>query len=463
MSAEDRAEEVVAVRPEDFLAFLQVAEGLERADEFTDLWFGNYEEWFGSESEAHWALVEMMTGLCKARPDLRERLDRVAWDYPPGRFMNDSNLQPVEIHEKDVEMEAAAVAASKPPRKVGAASQSSKPERRVKSAAELMAMQFPETAWAVRGLIPEGLSVLAGKPKLGKSWLALQLAVAVASGTPALGNLAVGQGSVLYMALEDTDKRLQDRMRKVLGGAPVPSGFDYDTEWSRMNLGGRGRLKKWLEAQEDPRLVVVDTFACVRSGSTNASNPYDDDYRTTQEFKQLADAFGVAIVLVHHVRKMGADDPFDTVAGTVGLTGAADAILLLQRERNRNYGKLAVTGRDVEELALDLQWSPQGSLWSVHRGPVEPQVSEERQSILGLLARASGPLGPKSVAASLEREYNSVKQLMWQMAQDGQLARVGRKYAPPNNLDNLTNLSEHSTSDSDDFALYDDASDEEGE
>lgn len=441
MSVAEYEETVTQVGSDDFVAFLKVAEDAGQADEFSDLWFGSYGDKYQWESEAHWALVEMLTAYSKDRPDLRKRLDRIGWDYPPGDFTSKSDPAPSH-HQVEVEPVAAkesAIASSEPRRTSGVSPARSQRVCRPRSAAELLAMHFPDPAWAVHGLLPEGLSILAGKPKLGKSWLALQLAVAVASGTPILGDRRVEQGAVLYLALEDTDRRLQSRMEKVLGGSAAPPGFFYENWWERMNLGGASELKRWLASQEKPRLVIVDTLACARSVSAPTGSQYEDDYRATQEFKQIADEFGIAVLLVHHVRKMGAEDPFDTVAGTVGLTGAADAILLLQRERNRNYGKLAVTGRDVEELALDLQWNPEAGLWTVTDGPVEPQISDERRGILEILAGATAPMGPKEVASALDRDYERVRQRMWQMAKDGQLVHISRKYALPDNADNVTN------------------------
>src|SRR5215216_6264751 len=123
------------------------------------------------------------------------------------------------------------------------------------TAAELLGLELPPIRWSVPGLVPEGVTLLAGKPKLGKSWMALGIGIAVSTGGVALGTRSVEQGDVLYMALEDNYRRLHKRLKKLFTGE-VPERLHIATEWPRMDEGGSAALKRWLEAHPGARLIV---------------------------------------------------------------------------------------------------------------------------------------------------------------------------------------------------------------
>jgi hypothetical protein len=120
------------------------------------------------------------------------------------------------------------------------------------NAVELMAVSFPEPTWAVPGIIAEGVTLLAGPPKVGKSWMSLGLGLSIAAGLPALGSIAVEAGPVLYLALEDTPRRLQSRMRTVLAGRPAPSTLTLDTYCPPLPNGGDQYIAGWLDETPAP-------------------------------------------------------------------------------------------------------------------------------------------------------------------------------------------------------------------
>jgi|GEM_PF-4354222 len=231
------------------------------------------------------------------------------------------------------------------------------------NAADLASMTFPEPKWSVPGILPEGYVLLAGKPKVGKSWLVLALAVAVASGGRALGSVQVEAGDVLYLALEDHPRRLQERLCKI--GDAWPERLHLVTVWSRLGAGGIEALEAWLTAHSQARLVIIDTLARVRLPHSRNGDAYAEDYAVGETIKKLADQYSVCILVIHHRRKMDAEDPFDTVSGTNGLTGSADATLVLQRDRSTPTATLHVTGRDVEEQTLALAWDAGACGWSL--------------------------------------------------------------------------------------------------
>src|SRR5215208_5779649 len=171
------------------------------------------------------------------------------------------------------------------------------------TAAELLAEDFPEPKWAVPGIIPEGCTLLAGPPKVGKSWLTLGLGLSVASGSKALGAVDVLPGSVLYLALEDTPRRLKSRLVKIRAGDPAPAAMTLATICPPLPEGGDKRISMWLDRHPDARLVVVDVFTRMRGPTPPGVSVYQADYAAVAQMKSVADANGVAVVLVVHVRK----------------------------------------------------------------------------------------------------------------------------------------------------------------
>jgi hypothetical protein len=303
------------------------------------------------------------------------------------------------------------------------------------TAADLMASELPPVRWGVRGVLPEGVTLLAGKPKLGKSWLALGLCVAVAAGGVALGTRQVEQGDVLYLALEDNRRRLQKRLGKMLCG-PAPKGLEIATAWPKLDEGGVEALRAWLGEHPEARLVAVDTLAKIRP-RTRGQNVYQEDYAALEELLPLAAAHEVAIVVVHHTRKMAAADPLDEISGSTGLTGGVDGVLVLKRDRGKADAVLHVDGRDIEEPAeYALKWDAETAGWTIVGDAEEYRMSEERKEILGVLVEAGEFLGPGEVADVLGKPRNTIKQRLWHMAQDRQVDNRNGKYGITHNHDN---------------------------
>lgn len=301
------------------------------------------------------------------------------------------------------------------------------------SARELMQREFPEPRWAVPGLIAEGLNLLVGAPKLGKSWICLNLAIAVASGGKALGKIDVERGAALYAALEDPPRRLQSRLDIVMRGEPVPAGLDFATVLPRMPQATE-IIEGWLLAHPDARLVVVDVLRKIRplsDGRTGRAS-YDEDYDTLGALKEVADRHSVAIIVVHHTRKAVDDaDVFNEVSGSTGLTGAADAILVAKRARNTAEAVLHVTGRDITEEEYALSWSPEGCQWSLMDEPVVlTTMSSTRRVIRDYLTEHPGST-PKEITTGTSISLNTVQQNVRRMAKDRQLDSTGDgRYLP---------------------------------
>jgi hypothetical protein len=313
-------------------------------------------------------------------------------------------------------------------------STTTEPEVEIFTAADLLTTELPEPKYAVPGILPEGLNLLAGKPKLGKSWLALNIALAIALGGKALGSIDVEEGDVLYLALEDSKHRLKRRLAKLLHGQDgvLPRRLHLARAWPRQDKGGLVKIAEWLTRHPDARLVVIDTWAKFRPPRLRGSDAYEDDYRQAAGVKTVADEHNSGIWALHHCRKMNADDPLDEVSGTLGLTGAADGVTVLRRQRGQCDATLFVTGRDIDEQDIALKWDPVYALWSVLGRAEEYRLTRERAECMDLLRKEGRALSPSEAGPLLGKTPNACKLLMWKLERGGWLKTDGAgKYFVP--------------------------------
>jgi hypothetical protein len=298
---------------------------------------------------------------------------------------------------------------------------------KLKSLRDLMALNLPPIRWCVQGMLPEGLTLLAGKPKLGKSWLAMGVALAVADGGMAFGSIQVDPGAVLYLALEDNDRRLQSRVAKILASAAIPEDFDVATEWQRVDQGGIEAIEAWLQAHPTARLIVVDTLAKVRPARRVNGNLYDEDYEAMQGLKRLCDTYHVSCLVIHHTRKGASVDPMEEISGSNGLTGGVDGTMVLRRERGALDASLHVSGRDLEEdQSIALRWEGANAQWMILGNAAEFRLSTERQAVVNALRDAGRPLALKEIADATQQSYANIKMLLSRMAAGG-LVRSGER------------------------------------
>jgi hypothetical protein len=294
------------------------------------------------------------------------------------------------------------------------------------SAGELHRMKFAELRFVVPDLLTEGCTILAGAPKLGKSWLCLEIAIAVASGGTCLGGVCCEQGDVLYLALEDNRRRLKRRMDKLLPFSPHgwPVALVFANEWPREGEGGVEHIRKWITQASNPRLVIVDILQMIRSTRGDKQSLYEADYYAVKSLQRLAAETGVAIIIVHHVRKSAADvDPFEEVSGTYGIMGAADAGLVLRR--GGQGITLYTRGRDIEEAEMAVEFDKEVCRWRVLGAAAEVRRSDERKTILAALRDAASPLSPREVADLTGLSYGSVRHLLARMNKDGVVRKAG--------------------------------------
>lgn len=322
------------------------------------------------------------------------------------------------------------------------------------SAGDLMTRTFEEPRWAIPGLLPEGLSMLAGKPKLGKSWLALDFALSIATGRPVLG-IAPEQGDVLYLALEDNPRRLQTRAHKLFPPVEGQSGWDADAgtfsvdftgltrptrldltnRWPRLDEGGLEYLNEWCDLHPLRRLIVVDTLIRIKPKG-GRGNAYEEDAAALGPLQALALDRNVALLVLSHLRKPGtgrgavADDPLDSITGSLGIAGTLDGALILQRERGQADAMLYLTGRDIEnEREIPMSWNNATARWSMSGSAAEARLTDERSAVYRVLQEAGERISAQTVADVLGKPRSTTKGLLMKLVRDGLIDSTKSGYA----------------------------------
>jgi len=242
------------------------------------------------------------------------------------------------------------------------------------SARALMAKTFAPIRWIVPGYVVEGFTMIAGAPKVGKSWLVLDWMLAVAGGSQAMGSIECESGDVLGLMLEDNPRRLQRRLRQ-MRCTNLPERLTLLTEWPTIDDGCIEEIEAWIAGVDNPRLIVIDVFARVKGARGGKETDYDADYRQAAALQAISSRHQLAIVVIHHTRKMSADDPFDEVSGTRGLTGAADSVLVLKRDAGTTQPVLYGRGRDLEEIETALQFDKETGTWQILGAAWDPTMN----------------------------------------------------------------------------------------
>ena len=230
---------------------------------------------------------------------------------------------------------------------------------------ELMDNVFEGKSAVIENLLYTGAYILAGAPKIGKSFLVAQIAHHVSTGQDLWG-YKVHQGTVLYLALEDDESRLQRRMFRMFG-VEGTSSLHFATNAKMLGSGLDEQLEKFVRERSDAKLIIVDTLQKVRE-VVNDSYSYSSDYEVIGKLKQFADRYGVCVLIVHHTRKQPAGDSFEMISGTTGLLGCADGSLLMQKKKRTELdATIKVVGRDQPDQILYLKKDPQTQIWNLER------------------------------------------------------------------------------------------------
>ncbi len=319
---------------------IEIIKKSKQAERFNKLYFeGDITDYDGDDSSADLALCDILAFYCGEDFELidalfcKSKLYRTKWDRPD--YKSSTITKAIEFcdgkfYRKTIK-EVSTIESI--------------------TAKELSLKKLSELYVVVKELLGQGLSVLAGQRKLGKSWMILYLCYCVCTGQPFLGFETI-KSACWYLALEDSDRRLQERMEKLFGDKDIPENLHYSFYCEPIDKGLIEQLEKKLREYPDIKLIVIDTLQKVRGVKKNNQNDYDYDYKEIGKLKDFADKHNICILVVHHLRKMkDYSDPFNNVSGSVGITGAADTTIILYKDDFKDENAHFVTqSRDFEGI-----------------------------------------------------------------------------------------------------------------
>lgn len=247
---------------------------------------------------------------------------------------------------------------------------------------EILRKEIPPVSWVVPELIPQGVTILAGAPKLGKSYLVLAIAWAISVGGRVLGSIKVEMAEVLYLALEDNDRRLKARLSKI---ADHGSGKLYlPTTWRR-GAEGIVSLEAWMLRHPETKVIFVDTLQ--KLAGVEDFNSYRETYDSMARIKEVSDRYNIGVLVVHHTKKAQPGDKrhdwLGDLSGSVGISGAADTIIKMARARGQSDGVLSVTGRDVVEREFPIRFDPAAGTWTIVSEEEEDRADPKRKAAGG--------------------------------------------------------------------------------
>lgn len=292
-----------------------------------------------------------------------------------------------------------------------------------------------DVRYAIDDFAPEGLTILAGNPKAGKSWMALNLAEAVATGSLAFGEFDAQLGDVLLLLFEDNKRSLKKRLSQMWATSLWPERiniFDSCDGWPTFNEGGLAALEDWVANHPQAKLVIIDTLQRFLGAAGTGSNAYKSEYDVVGRLQSFALNYGIAVVVLHHTKKGRSDntDWISEISGTFGLTGSADSLVLFRRDRSAQKGRLLKTGRLVDEGDYEIEMDGTTGRFTVKAHG--PQQNPEQMRITAHLMNN----GASKVADLYEglgyietKDQNRLRANLKRMVDKGFLAKEGDLYS----------------------------------
>jgi len=306
------------------------------------------------------------------------------------------------------------------------------------TAGELVEADLPPLEYLVDNIIPEGTSILAAQPKVGKSLLCLNIAVAVARDGKAFGKVGVKSGRVAYIDLDGNVRGTQKRLVSLLQGDPAPEDLEMFRRFPRVDKDTEGdaidQLRVYLEHFPDTQLIIVDTLKGIRPKTSGHRSLYDLDYEAVTPLRRLAQAHEVSMLFVHHTNQGNADDVVEQVSGSSGLTAAVDNVLVMTKGDSHHDAKVTAVCRETEESEYAFSFDEDRTTWILKGQSTDFAKTTERQEILETLRDITGegdPAGPKLIDQACGVGYDSIRTLLRRMVDEGTVEKCGRgEYLP---------------------------------
>ena len=251
---------------------------------------------------------------------------------------------------------------------------------------EIQSMHLKPPDFLVDKILPKGVCLLGAPPKIGKSWMALDIGIQCAQGGEFLGHRCRKCG-VLYLALEDSLYRLQERAMKLTQGDPVPDNLYFAIDASKVDPGDKDdglykQLEDMFDKHEDIELVIIDTLQMVTPSKRQGDDAYASTYTLLNSIRPFWQERQIGFLLVHHTRKKSINDvdPFETFLGSQGLTGATDGMYIIQSKKDMDFCDFYGRGRDFEDVTLAIRRNGLTCRWESIGDPEDIQAERERNA-----------------------------------------------------------------------------------
>jgi RecA-family ATPase len=296
------------------------------------------------------------------------------------------------------------------------------PTPKTVTATELITADVEAVEFALPGLMPVGLSLFLGAPKTGKTLVELQMASVIASKGNFLDSYAGTGGDVLCIILEDGPSRIRQRMAMMIKEYPATDKVKIATTWGVPGQKNVSILDTWLTDHPETKAVFIDTF--VKFFGPGMRRGYHSEYMAAARLKDVADHHGVSIVLIHHTIKKVPEDWLMALYGSSGLTGAADSIMFLDRERGADQAIFHATGRDIDDISVAIRLDRQSCVWHVEGDAEIIKLNAERREIYDILVNAESPIQLAEIATSYGKSTTTVSNLLAKLVDAGVVRRV---------------------------------------
>jgi hypothetical protein len=294
---------------------------------------------------------------------------------------------------------------------------------------DFLEKKYEPIKFLVEGILPEGLSILSGSPKIGKTFFALNMALSIATGEKTLGHLSTEKVGVAYIAMDEKDQYIQEKLnciREFQQRNVIPDNFRFIFEINRLSEGGHEQLLDYIDRHPEIKLIVIDTLGRFRKPAGGKGNAYEVDVESIGQIQDICKKKNVSILLLHHNKKGKSEDYVENLSGSMGISGTVDTILGLERARFEDEGTLKVTPRIGEGKDLSVKFNKDLLCWEILGDAEIYSQSKERREIIDILKKENSPMSNKDLSGLLNKNYNAIKYLTWKMAKENILIKTDK-------------------------------------